>query len=154
MERSDYVSKINKHIGDKKLSKKVEKNIHDFSHEYCVAHDMDEDDAVSIYVDKMRDILHNLETNNTLVEKIKAGEVSDIAYAKPCELNPEKWNEIKIKREYYDTKIRNITTTDRYECNKCHKRKCTALLKQTRSADEPMTLIITCTNCDNVMRFY
>ena len=37
--------------------------------------------------------------------------------------------------------------TDQFKCGKCKKRECTYYELQTRSADEPMTLFITCLNC-------
>jgi transcription elongation factor S-II len=39
--------------------------------------------------------------------------------------------------------------TDAFKCGKCHQRKCTYYQMQTRSADEPMTTFVTCTNCNN-----
>jgi len=43
-------------------------------------------------------------------------------------------------------------TTDMFECGKCHERKTTFYQKQTRSADEPMTIFITCKACGNEWR--
>eukprot|EP00746_Dinoflagellata_sp_MGD_P020438 gnl/MRDRNA2_/MRDRNA2_147647_c0_seq1.p1 gnl/MRDRNA2_/MRDRNA2_147647_c0~~gnl/MRDRNA2_/MRDRNA2_147647_c0_seq1.p1 ORF type:complete len:280 (-),score=56.14 gnl/MRDRNA2_/MRDRNA2_147647_c0_seq1:66-905(-) len=39
--------------------------------------------------------------------------------------------------------------TEMYECGKCHSRNCTFFEKQTRSADEPMTIFVTCIECGN-----
>jgi transcription elongation factor S-II len=36
-----------------------------------------------------------------------------------------------------------------FQCSKCKSKKTTYYSLQTRSADEPMTNFITCTNCDN-----
>ncbi|KAI8851458.1 transcription factor S-II, central domain-containing protein [Chytridium lagenaria] len=43
--------------------------------------------------------------------------------------------------------------TDAFKCGKCHQRKCTYYQKQTRSADEPMTTFVRCTNCGNKWKF-
>lgn len=43
-------------------------------------------------------------------------------------------------------------TTDAFKCGKCGKRKCTYYEKQTRSADEPMTVFVSCMNCGNKWR--
>lgn len=43
--------------------------------------------------------------------------------------------------------------TDAFECGKCKKRKCRYYQKQTRSADEPMTTFVQCTNCGNRWKF-
>lgn len=48
--------------------------------------------------------------------------------------------------------VRNNTqtaSTDQFQCGKCKQRKCTYYQMQTRSADEPMTTFVTCTNCGN-----
>lgn len=41
------------------------------------------------------------------------------------------------------------SATDQFPCAKCKGRKCTYYQLQTRSADEPMTVFITCLNCGN-----
>lgn len=46
----------------------------------------------------------------------------------------------------------NVSTTDMFECPKCHKRKCVYYTLQTRSADESETIFVTCLECDNKFR--
>ncbi|KAJ1975261.1 transcription elongation factor TFIIS [Dimargaris cristalligena] len=43
--------------------------------------------------------------------------------------------------------------TDQFRCGRCKSRKCTYYQMQTRSADEPMTTFVTCTNCENRWKF-
>lgn len=43
--------------------------------------------------------------------------------------------------------------TDAFECGRCKQRKCRYYQKQTRSADEPMTTFVTCTNCNHKWKF-
>ncbi|KAJ1960598.1 transcription elongation factor TFIIS [Dipsacomyces acuminosporus] len=43
--------------------------------------------------------------------------------------------------------------TDQFKCGRCKSRKCTYYQMQTRSADEPMTTFVTCTECDNRWKF-
>ncbi|WWC91023.1 transcription elongation factor S-II [Kwoniella dendrophila CBS 6074] len=43
--------------------------------------------------------------------------------------------------------------TDAFKCGRCQQRKCTYYQMQTRSADEPMTTFVTCTNCGNRWKF-
>lgn len=43
--------------------------------------------------------------------------------------------------------------TDAFECSRCRQRKCRYYQKQTRSADEPMTVFVTCTNCNYRWKF-
>jgi DNA-directed RNA polymerase subunit M/transcription elongation factor TFIIS len=66
------------------------------------------------------------------------------------ELNPEHWKEYierKIKRDSskYTTNIE--ASTDMFTCKKCKSKKCTYYELQTRSADEPTTVFITCLDC-------
>lgn len=49
-----------------------------------------------------------------------------------------------------DTMIhKNVTTDGLFTCKKCKSKKTTYYQMQTRSADEPMTTFVTCTNCNN-----
>lgn len=40
-------------------------------------------------------------------------------------------------------------TSDLFRCARCNQRRVTYFQMQTRSADDPMTTFITCTNCGN-----
>ena len=68
---------------------------------------------------------------------------------------PEHWKELADKLLIREQKIlegNKSQATDEYECRRCHKRQCTYYEMQTRSADEPMTLFISCLNCGNRWR--
>ncbi|KAF8515182.1 transcription elongation factor [Gautieria morchelliformis] len=43
--------------------------------------------------------------------------------------------------------------TDAFQCGRCKQRKTRYRQQQTRSADEPMTTFVTCTNCGNKWKF-
>ncbi|KDN40534.1 transcription elongation factor [Tilletiaria anomala UBC 951] len=43
--------------------------------------------------------------------------------------------------------------TDAFECSRCRQRKTRYYQKQTRSADEPMTVFVTCVNCNYRWKF-
>ena len=58
------------------------------------------------------------------------------------------------KQEYITFKKNNLSTTNAYKCRKCGQRKCTTHHVQTRSADEPMTIVVLCENCNNTFRIY
>ena len=45
-----------------------------------------------------------------------------------------------------------MSTTDIYKCFKCGERKTKIIQMQLRSADEPMTTIVTCQICYNVWK--
>ena len=106
---------------------------------------------VLIYINKLKVILFNLK-NPIILEKIKTKEIlsKDIAFLTHLELLPEKWNdklrekELRIENKFFP-KIE--ASTDNFTCGKCKSTACTYYQLQTRSADEPMTTFVTCTNC-------
>jgi DNA-directed RNA polymerase subunit M/transcription elongation factor TFIIS len=91
--------------------------------------------------------------NNTeLFAKYKAGEVSfkDISEMDSYQLFEERWKDCFLEqqiREKRQLEGNKAMATDRFLCKRCHKRECTYYELQTRSADEPMTIFITCLNC-------
>lgn len=64
------------------------------------------------------------------------------------DFNPEVWKKLREicidKRTVKKEKVEEGMFT----CNKCKSKKTTYYQMQTRSADEPMTTYVTCTNCD------
>lgn len=92
-----------------------------------------------------------------LMDKIKNKELSlsKIAYYQPHELLPDKWNEYvetKHKRDENVCNSKQIAKTDMFKCSKCKKRECSYYELQVRSADESMTVFITCLNCGHRWR--
>jgi len=90
--------------------------------------------------------------NTELYERYKSGELSfnDISKMDTYQLFEARWvdsfkqQEIREKRQLEGNKS---MATDRFLCGKCFTRQCTYYELQTRSADEPMTIFITCLNC-------
>jgi hypothetical protein len=90
--------------------------------------------------------------NTELYERYKAGEITfkDISEMDTYQLFEARWAEsfnqqqIREKRQLEGNKA---MATDRFLCTRCSKRECTYYEMQTRSADEPMTIFITCLNC-------
>lgn len=81
--------------------------------------------------------------------------ISKIAYYQPHELLPEKWNEHIENKNKKDENICNskqLAKTDMFKCSKCKKRECSYYELQVRSADESMTVFITCVNCGHRWR--
>lgn len=91
--------------------------------------------------------------NNTeLFAKYKAGEVTfkDISEMDSYQLFEDRWKDCFLEqqiREKRQLEGNKAMATDRFLCKRCHKRECTYYELQTRSADEPMTIFITCLNC-------
>jgi len=42
--------------------------------------------------------------------------------------------------------------TDMFQCEMCKSRRCVYFQQQTRGADEPMTIFVTCLDCGNKFR--
>lgn len=138
---------------------KIEAGIFEFTLVYSLIKNYTNPILPAIYNDKVFDILKNLDTNNsiannTLFDKINSGEIDaqKIAFLKPQDLHPERWESLIRKTKLREEKRKNIATTDVYTCYKCKGKRCSLIELQLRSADEPMTKIITCLDCYNVMR--
>ena len=55
---------------------------------------------------------------------------------------------VAVKRVIdYNVQVR-VTEDGMFKCNKCKSMKTVYYQMQTRSADEPMTTYVTCTNCE------
>ena len=106
------------------------------------------------YKNRFLNIKYNLK-HADLVDRILSGEVNTkyIADMSSTALNP---NGIAAKayqeRQEYANKKFVINTEEDFvglfTCGKCKSKKTTYYQMQTRSADEPMTTFVTCTNCD------
>ena len=65
-------------------------------------------------------------------------------------MNSDRWKDLierKIKRDESKYSNRLEASTDMFTCSKCKSKKCTYYELQTRSADEPATIFVTCLNC-------
>ncbi len=107
---------------------------------------------VQIYYDRLKTVYLNLKTTPSMVKSIVAGEItpSVLAFMTHQEMHPSQWNhliELKIKRDESKYVNRVEASTDVYQCRKCKSRKCTHYSAQIRSADEPMTVFISCLDC-------
>lgn len=83
------------------------------------------------------------------LEIISVNSIDEYITKTPQERCPKLWDAIIKKTEFIEEKKNNIYTTDIYECFKCHKRRCTIEIIQTRSADEPATTFVNCVVCGN-----
>lgn len=108
---------------------------------------------VMIYIDKLKQIMYNL-NNKQLLAKIINKKIKsyDIVFMTYSELQPKKWEQLieekntRLENRYFP-KIE--ASTDNFTCRKCKSNKCTYYQLQTRSADEPMTTFVTCIDCGN-----
>ena len=149
MDRKNNIKKISK-IVKKKIAQQIEESIYLFSVAYTEEADM----AFlleSIYSDKFNEI-YNLLLNNKfkfLINALESKKIdpTKIAYMRPDELNPNKYEKIIKKKEIEDFKKKNVPTSSAYKCPKCKESKITITQKQTRAADEPATVYMECNVC-------
>ena len=106
---------------------------------------------VQIYKDRLYSIYTNLKKDE-LVKRIQTKELTPqiIAFMTHQEMDPSRWHlliEKKMKRDSskFDKKVQ--ASTDMFTCRKCKSKKCTYYELQTRSADEPATIFVTCLDC-------
>lgn len=157
MDRKKYLKEINDLIKDNKLATKIEDSIYRWTEDYMETNITPEFMFEIFYQDKLSDIIKNLNIkNNTyLIDAIKKNKIKseDIAFLKPEEIYPEKFESILNKRKLEKAIKDNQATTDAFKCPKCKKRKAKIDQKQVRAGDEPMTTFVTCMGCGNVQRF-
>lgn len=153
--RKSVCRKINEHIKRITYSLNIEKSIYNYAiskaNQTKIIRKWDNVYFVLIYVNKLKSILYNLK-NPIIIDKIKSKQIitRNIAFMTHMELLPEKWDEkMKEKELRLENKFfpKIEASTDNFTCGKCKSNACTYYQLQTRSADEPMTTFVTCTNC-------
>jgi len=110
----------------------------------------------------VRSILSNIHPkspvrNTRLLNRVRDGEFKlyDLPFMSSYDMFPEHWFSLKDKLLQREQKIlegNKSRATDQFKCRRCQKRECTYYELQTRSADEPMTIFITCLNCGKEWR--
>lgn len=132
----------------------IEASIFEFTLVYAMNRNYKVDMYYSIYMDKLNDILYNIDpastsTNSKLIKRIKQNKINvrKIAFMTPQQLFPKNWkNEIDIAKQIEKRKNTTVTS-DLYTCEECGSKRCTAYERQMRGADEPMTNFVTCLEC-------
>jgi transcription elongation factor S-II len=106
---------------------------------------------VQLYLDRLKSIFVNLK-NEKLLDKIKTDEITPqtLAFMTHQEMNEDIWKELlekKMKRDANKYTNNIQASTDMFTCRKCKSKRCTYYELQTRSADEPATIFVTCLDC-------
>jgi transcription elongation factor S-II len=144
-----------------KLPKNIEKGIYNYAIKEAtnrkIIKKWENKYFVQLYLDRLKTVFVNLKTNPILVQKLVIGEITPeiFAFMTHQEMCPDQWNDLialKIKRDESKYVNRVEASTDMYQCRKCKSRKCTYYSVQVRSADEPMSVFITCSNCSHNFR--
>jgi DNA-directed RNA polymerase subunit M/transcription elongation factor TFIIS len=153
--RDQFLSKLKKYLSDK-ISSDIESGVNDFSKEYATTNDtpflID-----MIYETKSDDIMSQLQNKECdfLIKSLKAGKIDPkkIAFMKPEELDPDKYDSIIKKQQMAEYKKNNTVGSSIFTCSKCKKSKCEVTTKQTRAGDEPPTTFVNCLECGHVFKF-
>ena len=139
----------------------IEKGIFNYSIQKCKKKNIpcswDHSMFTQMYLSRAKSVYANLKTNSyinnpRLLERVLEKEFypHELAFMEPTRSYPEHWKEIldeKFKRDKYMYEAKSENYTDQFKCTRCKKKKCSYYELQTRSADEPMTIFITCLNC-------
>jgi transcription elongation factor S-II len=109
-----------------------------------------------IYIDRLRMVNSNIKSP-MIVNGLCSGDIlpQGVAFLTHQEIQPEKWNpliEKKTKRDASKCDKKVGASTAMFTCSRCKSKNCTYYEMQTRSADEPATIFITCLNCDKHWR--
>jgi transcription elongation factor S-II len=153
--RSNIRKKIQPVLNDETLSVNLEIAVYNYAIKEAnsrkIIKKWDNPHFVQLYVDRLRSIYVNLASAD-LVEQIKSGEITPqtLAFMTHQELNPSRWSKLieqKIKRDASKFTTNVQASTDMFTCKKCRSKKCTYYELQTRSADEPATIFVTCLDC-------
>jgi|UniRef100_A0A6C0IRE7 DNA-directed RNA polymerase subunit M/transcription elongation factor TFIIS len=153
--RANLKEKLNIVVEDENITSNVETSIFNYaldeSDRRKLIKKWDNPRFVEIYLNRFRSIYINLK-NTAFLEQIKNKEITGKTLERLThyEMDPERWSELidkKIKREASKFNTNIQASTDMFTCRKCKSKKCTYYELQTRSADEPATIFVTCLDC-------
>jgi len=153
--RKNIVDKLNRLIDDESKCINMEKGIYNS----CIKegkirkiiNKWENKQFETLYVSKLWSVLSNLK-NSELIQQIKNNEIlpQNVAFMTHQEMNPKQWKDMierKIRRDESKYSTNLEASTDMFTCRKCKSKKCTYYELQTRSADEPATIFVSCLNC-------
>ena len=153
--RKNIVVKIGEVLGDEKKSINLEKGVFNYAIKEAnsrkIIKKWENPYFAQIYIDRLRSIYLNLK-NPELLSVVKSGELlpQTLAFMTHQEMDHEHWLsmiERKIKRDSSKFATNIQASTDMFTCRKCKSKRSSYIELQTRSADEPATIFITCLDC-------
>lgn len=153
--RNNIINELSKYF-DTSKTQKIEESIYNFSKKYAECNDTPFL-IESIYENKYNEIISQLSNKDFkyLLNSLQDGSIDaeNLAFMKPEELNPEKYEEIIKKRELEEYKKNNTKGSSVFKCVKCKKSNCQITQKQTRAGDEPPTTFVGCLECGHSFKF-
>jgi transcription elongation factor S-II len=155
MFRKNVVAKLQNRLGDecKQYASNIEKSVFNYAIKEStfqkIVKKWENPFFAQVYLNRLRSVYANLAN---LTRMLSAGEIQakDVGFMTHQEIQPEKWmtlieNKIIRNASKYNNNIE--ASTDMFTCKKCKSKKCTYYELQTRSADEPATIFVTCLDC-------
>ncbi len=153
--RENITNRLNNIIQDDTLCVNIEKGVFNYAIKEAsskkIIKKWENPLFVQIYIDRLRTIYLNLK-NPTLLTQLKNKEIlpQQFAYMTHQEMDSSHWKELleqKMKRDANKFTTNIQASTDMFTCKKCKSKRCTYYELQTRSADEPATIFVTCLDC-------
>ena len=153
--RRNVVAKLLPILEEEKTTTNLEKGVYNYTIKEAsnrkIIKKWENPHFAQIYTDRLRSIYINLK-NPELLKQIKNGEITpqNLAFMSHQEMDPAAWRKLidaKIKRDANKYSNNTQASTDMFTCKKCRGKRCTYYELQTRSADEPATIFVTCLDC-------
>tara|TARA_B110000967_G_scaffold189667_1_gene213568 strand:- start:2545 stop:3054 length:510 start_codon:yes stop_codon:yes gene_type:complete len=153
--RGNIIQKIKNIVIDDTKSINLEKGIYNYvikeANNKKIVKKWDNPYFVQLYLDRLKSIYINLK-NKDLLLRLQNDDISPqiLANMTHQEMNEDIWKvllEQKIKRDANKFTTNIEASTDMFTCRKCKSKRCTYYELQTRSADEPATIFVTCLEC-------
>jgi DNA-directed RNA polymerase subunit M/transcription elongation factor TFIIS len=144
----EYKDILGKHFTLNKIPDAVD-IITTYCKDFCDLNYFSYDNLNSIIISQINDLDYDVKISN---KKISLDQLKTYLYQTPQEKCPEVWDAVMKKNEFIEDHKNSVYTTDIYECYKCHKRRCTIEIIQTRSADEAATTFVNCVVCGHHWR--
>jgi transcription elongation factor S-II len=115
------------------------------------------------YKNRLLNIIWHINNKDTeLIKRLaeKKFKSTDIVHMTPGELWPNgPYGTARENKKVHDAHLEALNAEEKesyvgmFKCGKCKSMKTTYYQMQTRSADEPMTTFVNCTNCTNRWKF-
>lgn len=154
--RENITKKFNNIIDDEILSINIEKGVFNYSLKEAsskrIIKKWENPRFIQLYLDRLRSIYINLK-NQEFLNQIKNNLITpqSIAFMTHQEINHSRWRVLLQQKTIRDANKYNNNniqaSTDMFTCKKCKSKRCTYYELQTRSADEPATIFVTCLDC-------
>ena len=149
IKRYKILLKLDKIINDTQISFDIENSIFEYSVTYITNKNLNETYFKPIYKNKYRTLIAELKKNKEFYNKIKNKIIDPkfIAYLTPYQIEPENWKIFFDKQAIRDKNAKEKAYTTVYQCHRCRKNQCTAIMYADRALDENMSICVTCLNC-------